>query len=65
MPLHEFTSIIECQWCGCEFEGKWAVELIDLQQMEAAPQADQQCPRCQRVHKSAEYPGWTFFGEAG
>lgn len=65
MPLHEFTSIIECPWCCQEFEGCWEADLIDLQQMEAAPQADQECPRCRKVRKSVAYPGWTFFGEAG
>lgn len=65
MSLHEFTSLLECQWCGHEFEGRWSAELIDLQQMETAPQADQECPWCNRVHKAVEYPGWTFFGEAG
>jgi len=65
MPLHSFISILECQWCTREFEGTWAVDLIDLQQMEAAPEADQECPHCSRVSKAVEYPGWSFFGEAG
>lgn len=63
MAMHEFNAIVACS-CGTSFEGSWVVELMDLQQLEEPPCADQECPACHYVMQTMPYPGWTFFGEA-
>lgn len=62
--MPEFSARLDCPACGAEFEGEWSVLLLDLQQLDAPPLGDQTCPHC-RTTFDAEYPGWTFFGEAG
>jgi hypothetical protein len=58
-----FTAIIDCP-SGHWFEGQWHVDLIDVEQMDAAPEAEQFCPECECTFW-AVYPGWVTFGEAG
>jgi hypothetical protein len=64
-PSHVLRARLDCDECGETFEGEWPVDVLDIQQLEAAPVDDQTCPACGYVHPETEYPGWTFFGEAG
>ena len=61
----EFSAIIDCSKCGTSFHAEWVTDLIDRQQLDEAPVADQQCPACQHVMIAVPYPGWAIFGEAG
>ena len=58
------TAQYVCGGCGNESEGIWPwPEPGDEQDQEEAPVAEQECP-C--GHKQlAEFPGYSFFGEAG
>lgn len=58
------SAIVECPKCKLEFAGIWPVATGDIQDLAEAPVADKTCPWCGHVW-SMEYPGWTFFTEAG
>lgn len=64
MAIKEFTARLDCEVCGEMFDGTWREDLADVEQLDAAPVADQECPNG-HVTEAVEYPGWTFFGEAG
>lgn len=57
------TALIDCP-SGHWFEGQWADDSMDIEQMDGAPEAKQACPECD-LEFIAVYPGWTEFGGAG
>jgi hypothetical protein len=60
-PLR-FSAQIDCEVCDAEFEGQWAVDAIDLEQLVDPPQEDQRCPEGHIFR--AEYPGWLNYSDA-
>lgn len=61
--LLRFTSLIDCEVCGIEFEGIWTVDAIDVEQLVEPPTGDQKCPYGHLVEY--EYPGWVNYSDAG
>jgi hypothetical protein len=59
-----WTALLDCPECGCLVEGFWAVDVIDIEQVDAPPVGVQQCVDC--GHRwEVEAPIWHMFGEAG
>jgi hypothetical protein len=57
------TALVECPACDVTFEGSWRDDSMDEEQRDEAPVGEQECPA---GHKFvAEFPGWSFYGEAG
>ncbi len=59
-----FAAVIECKGCEREFEAVWTDSSVDIEQLVAAPVAEQECPWC-GVKADYEYPGFVNFGDAG
>lgn len=57
------TYLIECPECDVEFEGTWHDNSMDSEQRDEAPVQEQTCPNGHIFE--AEYPGWSYMGEAG
>jgi hypothetical protein len=60
----DLTAFIDCPSCSNPYEGQWHIDVIDIEQLDAAPEAEQACPACGEVSVET-YPGWTEFGGAG
>lgn len=56
--------MVDCPRCGHTFEGFWAADLIDPEQMDEAPVSELTCPECEHVAQFT-YPGWSYTTEAG
>lgn len=57
------TALVECPRCDTTFEGSWHDESMDPESRDEAPVAEQECPNGHKF--PAQYPGWSYTGEAG
>lgn len=56
------SSTLECVACQEPFEGHWLAE--EGEDADEVAPVEHECPSCHARHVY-DYPGWTFFTEAG
>lgn len=57
------TAFLECPECGVTTECFWATDAESAEDLASAPEAPQTCPAGHTWQ--AEWPGYSFFTEAG
>lgn len=62
--MRYLTGTVECASCHEVYDGSWADDSMDVNDMAEAPVASQTCPSCGHVQQE-EWPGWTWQSEAG
>lgn len=60
----DFAALLDCEVCQTTFEGHWRDDSITVEDIAEPPAAPQRCPSCGH-EQQVEYPGWSFFTEAG
>jgi catabolite regulation protein CreA len=63
------TALVDCDenegGCGTTFQAIWTDDSLSVEDMAEPPVASITCPECGHVHVAMEWPGWTFYSEAG